>query len=78
VTFTVKPVAVDTGVENCAVGIAFADSAMVSFRDVPAIVVAISTVTEAVGATPVTVRGRVEPEALPTLTLPEPPTIVAL
>jgi hypothetical protein len=41
VTFTVKPVAVDTGIENSASGIAFADAAIVSVRDVPAIVVAI-------------------------------------
>ncbi len=78
-TFTVNPVAVDTGVENVGVNAAPCVAVPVTVADpdaYPALVVATLTVDDTPGANPVTVNGRTAPLTVPFVTVPVLPAAI--
>jgi hypothetical protein len=73
VTFTVNPVAVATGAENCGVNAAPRTVVPVTVADPetwPVLVVATLTVEDAGASIPVMVNGRMAPLAVPIVTVP--------
>jgi hypothetical protein len=80
VTFTVKPVAVATGVENVGVNAAnkAAPATVFDPETYPSLVATTLTVADAPGATRVTVNGNDVPTPTPGMTVPLPTLIVGV